>query len=145
MTATRTDPFAAEFARTIASALVVYGPTARLAIAVAEGELDDGQLDGLHLVGRHVGLELIGFLRAADLHAGELSPADDPAPVLELACLLGESLALLLLVTDADTARRLPLAPPERIDHAYGEAARAWLGRYLPDVPERTDEEDRGS
>lgn len=133
---------ASEFANAIAVALAAYGPAGRLALEVAGGQDDRERLDALDLVGRTVGLELTGYLRAVDLERATLRGSDDPAPVLDLARVLAESLSLLVLVSDAQTAGRLPLAPPERIDAAYDAAARAWMSQYLEQIPVRADAED---
>lgn len=142
MTERTPTTLAREFAGAIAVAMATYGPAARLALEVAGGHADQERIDALHLVGRSVGLELTGYLRAVDIRRDELQGASDPARVLDLARVLAESLSLLVLVDDSETAGRLPLASPGRIDGAYDDDARSWLSQYLDELPVRADAED---
>jgi hypothetical protein len=139
---TPTAEFFPEMARTIALGLTTYGPALRLAVSYSQGG-DESEREILHDVGRGVGLELIAFMRASAL-IDDCPPGDDPAPVLPLAQALGESLAILLLATNEEAAARLPMASLEQVDAVYDTAARAWLHRYLDELPERTDEDTHG-
>lgn len=131
------------FARTLAELLVLglttYVPTLRVLHGVGEGERDPQQLQTLQEAGRRLGLELLAFGQVVEQDTGALG-AHDPGPVAELTRRLGTGLAMLLRVTDAASARQTPVTPIPAIQAAYDDAARSWLERYVPIVPEFVEE-----
>ncbi|HEX4363587.1 MAG TPA: hypothetical protein VHZ75_03495 [Solirubrobacteraceae bacterium] len=142
-TLTPTEDFCPELARSIALALAAYGPTQRLALDYAERG-DGAALELLHEVARSIGLELIAFARTTDL-IGAFAAGDDPAPVLPLVRVLGESLVILLLITDQQTALRMPMASIDAVDMRYDAGARVWLSRFIDELPERIEESQDGN
>ncbi|MBJ7330191.1 MAG: hypothetical protein JHC95_09860 [Solirubrobacteraceae bacterium] len=145
-TATRV-PDAERFARTLAELLVLglttYVPMLRVLHDIGEGDTDPRQLETLQEAGRRVGVELLAFAQAAALAEADLvGSAHDPAPVLELARRVGTGAAMLLRVTDAASARETPVTPIPVVQEAYGDDARAWLGRYVPVLPEFVEAEE---
>ncbi len=142
-TVTPTEEFCPELARSVALALTTYGPALRLAVDYAE-DGDANSLELLHEVARSIGLELLVFGRASRL-IDAFAPGDDPAPVLPLLQVMGESLAILLLVADQETASRLPMASIDMVDALYDDGARAWLSRFIDELPERIEESQDGN
>jgi hypothetical protein len=130
--------FCPELARTVALGLTSYGPALRLAVEYSEGG-NDAHREVIHAAAMMIGLELLVFVRACAL-IDEFAPGDDPAPILPLARVLGESLAIVLLARHPETASRLPMASLDEVDGYYDTNARAWLRRFLDNLPERTDE-----
>lgn len=132
-----TEQFSIEFATTLVVALTTYAPALALLLEVIDHPDDPARVEGLHTVGQHIGLELLGFVRAHDLAREQLTGhRDDPAAVLPLAAILGESIAILGVVDGAESAGRVPVAPLERVAEFYTPAAQAWLARFVPELPE---------
>jgi hypothetical protein len=132
--ATATDELCAEMARTIVLALTAYGPAVRLVVEYAER--GDG-LEVLHDLAGTLGLELLAFVRMAERASAGVATEDGATAAIPLARVLGESLAILGLVHDRESARRLPMASFDEIERRYDSRTRAWLRLYVDKLPER--------
>ena len=102
------------------------------------GNQDDAEAKAqMERYSRNLGLELIVYLRTYESSRSRWlqTPELDPRPLLPLARSLADSYALMGLIDTAETARAMPLVTFEETAQLYTEDARAYLSRFLDEVP----------
>jgi hypothetical protein len=127
------------FAELIVTGLTSYAGAIRWLEFFMSNPDDKQAIEELHLYGRNVGVEMIGFIRLfmATREKWDVNAPTHPGPILPLARALGDSYTILLLVKPGEkqSAENLPLVPMDETVELFTPEAERWLAQWVDEVP----------